>query len=115
MNTNNKEGAKAEIDVILKGNTTAEWIYDFNKFLIDERTTGEIIKFVDELLHQELQKARESERERIIAEIDNMKGYAVSLPEIDASLGELSSEDIEFTVQPFAQIIFKAEVIKALT
>lgn len=50
---------KAMIDVMLKGNTTPKWIYDFNKFLIEERTTGEIIKFIDELLHQELQKARE--------------------------------------------------------
>lgn len=49
---------KAMIDVILKNNTTPKWIYDFNKFLIGERTTGEIIKFVAELLHQELQKAR---------------------------------------------------------
>lgn len=49
---------KAMIDVMLKRNTTPEWVYKFNKFLIDERTTGEIIKFTDELLHQELQKAR---------------------------------------------------------
>ena len=56
---------KAMIDVILKSNTTPEWIYEFNKFLIEERTTGEIIKFIDELLHQELQKAREEEKWRI--------------------------------------------------
>lgn len=61
------EAEKEMIDVMLKGNTTPKWIYDFNKFLIEERTTGEIIKFVDELLHQELQKAREEERERIEA------------------------------------------------
>lgn len=66
---------KAMIDVILKRNTTPEWIYEFNKFLIDERTTMEIIKFIDELLHQELQKARESERARIEDEFAKVAKY----------------------------------------
>jgi hypothetical protein len=64
---------KAMIDVMLKGNTTPKWIYDFNKFLIEERTTGEIIKFIDELLHQELQKARETWLREEIAKLEGMK------------------------------------------
>lgn len=64
---------KAMIDVMLKGNTTPKWIYDFNKFLIEERTTGEIIKFIDELLHQELQKAREQIYKDLLSKLDGYK------------------------------------------
>lgn len=71
---------KAMIDVMLKGNTTPKWVYEFNKFLIDERTTGEIIKFIDELLHQELQKAQEEAiaREKQLKQVHMMELDAIS-------------------------------------
>lgn len=37
-------------------NTTPQWIYDFNKFLIEDRTTGEIIEFIRQTLNAQLEE-----------------------------------------------------------
>ena len=72
---------KAMIDVMLKCNTTPEWVYRFNKFLIEERTTGEIIKFIDELIHQELQKAR---HDWLREEIVKLEGKQFAYTDLDS-------------------------------
>ena len=60
-------------------------------------------------------QALAEERERLLREIDEMKGYTVNIPVIDPSLGELTESDIDFVEHINGQILFKNKVKQNLT
>ena len=54
-NNTHQQPSSKELEV----NNTPQWVYDFNRFLIEERTTGEIIEFIQSLLTSHSQAIRE--------------------------------------------------------
>ena len=68
-----------------------------------------------QLVATKITQARAEERERLLREIDEMKGYTVIIPVIDTSLGELTESDIGFVEHINGQILFKNKVKQNLT
>jgi len=72
-------------------------------------------EFAESFLSTSITQARAEERERLLREIDEMKGYTVNIPVIDPSLGELTESDIDFVEHINGQILFKNKVKQNLT
>ena len=69
---------------------------------------------IDVLVDNIVDLAVSKERERILEIIDKSQGYECVLPEIDPSLGELTSGDIDFVKSKYGQIVFKKELINLI-
>jgi len=78
--------------------------------LIECVASNDIEKFIDSIVELAVSK----ERERIVEIIDKSQGYECVLPEIDPSLGELTSRDIDFVKSKYGQIVFKKELINLI-
>lgn len=70
--------------------------------------------YIRNFIQSEIDLAVSKERERIVEIIDKSQGYECVLPEIDPSLGELTSRDIDFVKSKYGQIVFKKELINLI-
>lgn len=66
---------------------------------------------IDSLINKTVQMTEE----RIVDLIDKSQGYECVLPEIDPSLGELTSADIDCVQTKYGQIVFKRDLISLIT
>ena len=85
-----------------------------SEFQLGGLSDGLYFTFAAEVAKRYALLAVSKERERIVEIIDKSQGYECVLPEIDPSLGELTSGDIDFVKSKYGQIVFKKELINLI-